>query len=158
MQHNYIYYGDINKWVMFMTKKILVVMLLFIMMLHSTVVFAEGSKYVEIFDPKQDKVVKVVQSNEEIYNMVASWIKDVDGIYAKNNPLTDDGYAIRVPLYPAVKVDGKYLKTLVDNVYIIIPEHDTPFIMIFENENKLLCFPFKGNINTLSRILDFKLN
>lgn len=142
---------------MFMSKKILIVMSLFIMLSHSTVASAIGFKYVQIFDPKQDKVVKVVQLNDEIHNMVVSSIKDVDSLYAKNNPLTDDGYAIRVPIYPAVMVQGKCLNALVDNVFIIIPQHDAPFFMIFEDDNKLLCFPFKGNVNNLSKILDFKL-
>ena len=140
-----------------MSKKILIVMSLFIMLSHSTVASAIGFKYVQIFDPKQDKVVKVVQLNDEIHNMVVSSIKDVDSLYAKNNPLTDDGYAIRVPIYPAVMVQGKCLNALVDNVFIIIPQHDAPFFMIFEDDNKLLCFPFKGNVNNLSKILDFKL-
>ncbi|MBU3097943.1 MULTISPECIES: hypothetical protein [Clostridium] len=140
-----------------MSKKILIIMSLFIMLLHSTVASAIGFKYVQIFDPKQDKVVKVVQLNDEIHNMVVSSIKDVDSLYAKNNPLTDDGYAIRVPIYPAVMVQGKCLNALVDNVFIIIPQHDAPFFMIFEDDNKLLCFPFKGNVNNLSKVLDFKL-
>ncbi|MBX4263608.1 hypothetical protein [Clostridium estertheticum] len=140
-----------------MSKKILIVMSLFIMLLHSTVASAIGFKYVQIFDPKQDKVVKVVQLNDEIHNMVVSSIKDVDSLYPKSKPLTDDGYAIRVPIYPAVKVQGKCLNALVDNVFIIIPQHDAPFFMIFEDDNKLLCFPFKGNVSTLSKILDFKL-
>ena len=141
-----------------MIKKRLAVMFLFITIIfHSTVIHAEGFKYVEIFDPKQDKVVKVVQLNTEIHNMVAGWIKDVDGFYGKNNPLRDDGYAIRIPLYPAVKVNGKCLNTLVSEVYIIIPEKDPPFFMIFENVDRLLCFPFNGNIEALSKVLDFKL-
>lgn len=140
-----------------MSKKILVIIFLFIMLLHSTVASAVGFKYVQIFDPKQDKVVKVVQVNDEIHNMVVSLINNVDGLYAKSKPLTDDGYAIRVPIYPAVRVQGKCLNALVDNVFIIIPQHDEPFFMIFEDDHKLLCFPFKGNVNTLSKILDFKL-
>ncbi|MBU3113361.1 hypothetical protein [Clostridium lacusfryxellense] len=140
-----------------MKKKILVVMLLFIMILHSTVVFAEGFKYVEIFDPKKDEVVKLVQLNGEIHDMVASWINDVDDIYGKSDPITNDGYAIRVPLDPPVKIQGKCINTLVDDVYIIVPEKDVPFFIIFDSEKKLLCYPFKGNINKLSRVLDFKL-
>ncbi|MBZ9689150.1 hypothetical protein G9F72_022900 [Clostridium estertheticum] len=139
-----------------MTKKLAIILFLFIMIIHSIPTYAEGFKYAEIFDPKQDKVVKVVQVNTKIHNMVGSWIKDVDNIYGKNDPLTDDGYAIRIPLYPSVKVHGKWLNTLVREVYIIIPENQPPFFMIFENENKLLCFPFKGDINELSKVLDFK--
>lgn len=140
-----------------MTKKIPVAIFLFIILLYSTVIYAEGFKYIEIFDPKQDRVVKVVQLNEEIHNMVASWIKNINGIYGKNDPLTDDGYAIKIPLDPAVRVHGKYLNALVNEVYIIIPENDPPFFMIFEDENKLYCFLFNGNIDMLSKSLDFKL-
>lgn len=142
---------------MFVIKKTTVVIFLFIMLTHSTVFATEGFKYVEIFDPKQDKVVKVVQLNTEIHNMVVSFIQNVDDTYNKYNPLTDDGYAIRIPLYPAVKLQGKYLNVLVNEVYIIIPENNPPFFMIFENESKLTCFPFKGDIDALSKILDFKL-
>lgn len=140
-----------------MIKKILSVMFLSILLLNSTVVRAEGLKYVEIFDPKQEKVVKLVQLNPEIHNMVESFIKNVDNIYAKSDPLTDDGYAIRIPIDPAVKVQRKYLNALINEVYIIIPENDTPFFMVYENENKLLCFPFEGDINSLSKVLDFNL-
>jgi len=140
-----------------MKKKILAVLFLFIIIWHSAAISAEEYNCVEIFDPKQNKVVKVVELNAKIHNMVSSWIKDVDGIYGKSNPLTNDGYAIRVPLYPAVKVQGKWLNAIVNDVYIIIPQHDAPFYMIFDNDDKLLCFPFNGNINDLSKVLDFKL-
>ncbi|MEA4827545.1 MAG: hypothetical protein VB130_13100 [Clostridium sp.] len=140
-----------------MTKKIPVAIFLFIILLYSTVIYAEGFKYIEIFDPKQDKVVKVVQLNEEIHNMVVSWIKNINGIYGKNDPLTDDGYAIKIPLDPAVRLHGKSLNALVNEVYIIIPENDPPFFIIFEDENKPYCFLFNGNIDMLSKSLDFKL-
>ena len=140
-----------------MIKKIPVVIFLLIIIMSSKVIHAEGFKYVEIFDPKQAKVVKVVQLNTEINNMVSTWIKNIDGIYGKNNPVTEDGYAIKIPLNPSVKVQGKWLNTLVNEVYIILPENDPPFFMIFENKDKLSCFPFKGDVNTFSKILDFNL-
>lgn len=140
-----------------MNKKVPVFIFLLIILLHSTAIYAEGFKYIQIFDPKQNKVVKVVQLNSEINNEVTSWIKNINGIYGKSNPLTDDGYAIKIPLDPAIKVHGKFLNALVNEVYIIIPEDDPPFFMIFENESKLSCFPFNGNIDTLSRILNFRL-
>jgi len=145
-----------------MTKKILAIIFLFLFILHSLVLHsivasAQEFKYVEIFDPKQDKVVKLVQLNEDINNMVTTWIKDVDGLYGKSNPITNDGYAIRVPLDPEVRLQGKWLNALVNNVYIIIPEKDVPFFIIFDDDNKLFCYPFKGDINELSKVLNFKL-
>ena len=150
-------YGNVNIEVIIVLKKIPVVIFLVFLIMSSTLVHAAGFKYVEIFDPKQAKVVKVVQLNREINAMVSTWIKDIDAIYGKNNPVTEDGYAIKVPLDPAVKIQGKWLNTLVNEVYIILPKNDPPFFMIFENKDKLSCFPFKGDIKTLSRILDFNL-
>ena len=138
-----------------MFKKVTVIIFLFIMIMQSLVVSAEGFKYAEIFDPQQNKVVKVVQMNTKINNMVSNCIKDVDNIYGKNDPLTDDGYAIRIPLSPAVMVQGKWLNALVEQVYILIPEKQPPFFMIIENKDKAICFPFKGDIDELSKMSKF---
>lgn len=127
------------------------------MFFHTVNVHAEKFRYAEIFNPKQNKVEKVIQVNTELHGMVVEWIKNINGIYGKNDPLTDDGYAVKIPLEPAVKVHGKYLNALVNEVYIIIPENDPPFFMIFEDENRLCCFPFTGDIDLLSRVLEFNL-
>ena len=140
-----------------MIKKIPIIALLLILFMSSTVVSAQEFNYVEIFNPKQDKVVKVVQLNTEIYNMGSTWIKNIDGIYGENDPVTEDGYAIKIPLNPAIKVDTNWLNALVNEVYIIIPENAPPFLMVFEDKNRLLCFPFNDDINKLSKVLDFNL-
>ena len=140
-----------------MTKKILSALVFFFIILHLTEIHAEEIKNIEIFDPKQNKVVHVVQSNLQINNMISDWIKNIDGICAKIDPVTDDGYAIKIPLDPAIDVHGKYLNALVDVVYIIIPENDPPFFLIFESRNRLSCFAFIGVIDVLSKILDFNL-
>lgn len=139
-----------------MIKKLLVTLFFFVIFLHSITVNAEGFKHIEIFDPKQDKVVKVVQSNPQIQDIITSWITNIEGLY-KNDPATDDGYVIKIPLNPFVKVNCKSLNTLVNEVYILIPENKPPCYLIFENENKLSSFPFNGDIDILSNILDFKL-
>jgi hypothetical protein len=140
-----------------MLKKITIVLLLFIVFMTPKVVRADGFTYAEIFDPKQDKVVKVVQLNTKIYNTVLTLINNIDGIYGKNDPVTEDGYAIRIPLDPAIKVTSKWLNALVSEVYLIIPENNPPFLMIYEDKNKLSCFPFNGDMNDLSEILGFNL-
>ena len=140
-----------------MFKKLLVVLSLFVILLHSTCVNADGFKYIKIFDPKQDKVVKVVQSNPQIQDMITSWITNLEGLY-KNDPATDDGYVVRIPLDPIVKVNCKSLNTVVSEVYILIPENEPPCYLIFEDENKLLSLPFNGDVDKLSKILNFKLN
>jgi hypothetical protein len=139
------------------TKKISLVMLLFIILMSTAVIHAEEFSYAEIFDPRQNKVVKVVAVNPELKNMVVSLIKNIDGIYGKNNPITADGFAIKIPLDPTVKANCKWLNTIVEEVYIIIPKNDPPFFMIFESVDKLSCFPFTGDIDALSKALNFNL-
>jgi hypothetical protein len=89
--------------------------------------------------------------------MAITWINNINGIYGKVSPIKDDGYAIRIPLKNPINVQSKWLKALINEVYIIIPENEPPFFMIFENENRLICFPFTNDISELSKVLEFKL-
>jgi hypothetical protein len=139
-----------------MIKKLSAFLFLFVISLHLTCVNAESFKYVEIFDPKQDKVVKVVQSNPQIQDMITIWITNLEGTY-KNDPATDDGYVVKIPLDPVVKVNCKSLNAIVSEVYILIPEIGPPCYLIFEDENKLISLVFNGDITKLSNILDFNL-
>lgn len=141
-----------------MFKKLLIALSFIGILLHSVFVNAQDFTYVEIFDPKQDKVVKVVQSSPQIQEMITSWINNIEGIY-KNDPATDDGYVVKIPLDPIVKVNSKALKASVSEVFILIPEKDPPCYLIFEDVNKsvLSSFIFNGDIDKLSDILNFKL-
>ena len=58
-----------------MIKKASVIIVLFAILLYPRAAYAEGIKYIEIFDPKQNEVVKVIQLTLEINNMVTGWIK-----------------------------------------------------------------------------------
>ena len=147
---------NISYEVINMNRKLVVILTFFFIFLNLIPVNAKDFKYIEIFDPKQDKVIKVIQSNPQIQDMITNWITNIEGLY-KNDPITDDGYAIRIPLDPIVKVNCTSLNALVSEVYIIIPENDPPFYLIFEEENKLLSLPFNGDIDKLSKLLNFKL-
>jgi hypothetical protein len=138
-----------------MLKKLTLVLI--ILLSISTNILAKEYLYVQIFDPKQDKVVQIVQLNSEIQNLVVSYLEDIDTIYGKNDPIPEDGYAIKIPLDPSIKAQKKCLNALIKEIYIIIPEKEPPFIMLFEKENKLLCFTFRGDVKTLSKALNFNL-
>lgn len=140
-----------------MFKKLTIVLSFYYIFLNSIYVNAKNFRYIEIFDPKQDKVVKVVQLDEQVESMVIKWIKNIDGIYGKNDPATDDGYVVKIPLTNAVKVQSKTINAVISEVYILIPEKNPPFYMIFVDVNKLECFPFNGDVDALSKSLDFKL-
>lgn len=139
-----------------MKKRIAAIIILLIIFFPSLPAGAEDFKYAEIFDPKKDAVVKVVQMTPEINAMVTDWIMKIKDFY-KNDPATDDGYAVRIPITPEVKINSRVLNGSINEVYIIIPEKEPPCFMIFENANKLNSYPFTGDIKLLSKSLGFKL-
>lgn len=140
-----------------MIKKVFTMVVLFIILLHPQMDYAVRYQQIEIFDPIQNKVVKVVETNKDINDMVVGWINRIDGFYSEIDPIKDDGYAIRFPLNHSIQVQNQWLKTTVKEVYVIIPENNPPLFLVFETEDKLVSFPFKDDITNLSKVLNFKL-
>jgi hypothetical protein len=138
-----------------MTKRIAVVLL--ILIFFSKCAYAADFKYIEVFDPKQNKVIKVIQLNDEFQKLATGYLQGIYSIYGKLEPFPDNGYAVKIPLDPAVKVNkGILLNSLVNEIYVIIPEDGPLFMAVFENENKLMCFCFEGDKNLLMKKLDIK--
>ncbi|GAA0182293.1 hypothetical protein SH2C18_46980 [Clostridium sediminicola] len=140
-----------------MKKKIWIITVLIIMFIYPKAICAPNYKYVEIFNPKQDKVVKVVQLTPEINDMISNWVMNIENFYGNLDPITDDGYAIKIPFNSSVQVETDVLNANIKEVFILIPENELPFYLVFENNDKVSCFAFNGDIEELSRALDFKL-
>lgn len=132
------------------------ILILIIILLPSANIHAEEYKKIEIFDIDKEKVVKVVKSNSKIQKAAVSYINEITGIYCKLKPIPDKGYGIKIFLQPSVTIKNKWIDTVIDEVIIIIPKDEgPPFLIIFENEDKLLCFTFKGDIDILLKKLKF---
>lgn len=119
----------------------------------STNVHAEVHKNIEIFNINQGKVEKIIQSNPKIQEVIVSYLYGINGLYSKFNPIPDSGYAVKIPLEPPVKIEGKWLNSSVDEVIVMFPENEQSFLMVFEDGGRLLCFEFKGNRNKLLKEL-----
>ncbi|NLZ48284.1 MAG: hypothetical protein GX895_05740 [Clostridiales bacterium] len=100
---------------------------------------------IEVFDINQQTVVKIVPNDYEIQKLVQNYIQGIDGVYSKFNPIPEKGYAVKIPLAPAVKVDNKEIKVPIEQVILMCPENERPFLMLMQDENKLSCFTFKGS-------------
>lgn len=129
-----------------------------IILLSSININAEEYRHIEIFSIHEDKVVKVVQSTYEIQKLAANYLQEIDGVYDKFNPIPNNGYAVKIPLEPSVKIQGKWLNTFVDEIIIMFPQNERPFLMVFETENKLVCFTFRGDTSILYKYLGFQQN
>ena len=136
-----------------MIKNTLVVIAVII--LSSMNVYAKEFKNIEIFSINQEKVVKVVQSNSDIQKLAVSYLKGIEGVYGKFEPIPEEGYAIRIPLDPSVKIQRKGINAVVDQIVVMFPKNEESFLMFFEDENKLVCFTFKGNTDILWNKLEF---
>jgi hypothetical protein len=136
----------------FVLKK-LIIIIVFIS-LSSVKVKSEELNYIEVFSIDEEKVVKTLPKNPEMQALVSNYIKSIDGIYGRFNPIPSHGYAVKVPLFPPVEAKSRFSTEVVDTVFIMLPKDDIPFLMIFENDNNLLCFTFKGDTDALIRYLN----
>lgn len=137
-----------------MVKKVFV--FIFIFQLLSTSGIAQTTQQIQIFDIDQDKVIKYVQLNTDVQQEVEEFLEGISGVYAKYNPIPNKGFMIRIPLEPNIMVRNKWFDDLVDEVTIILPSQEAPYLMIFDDENKPFFLTFEGNTEKLLDLLDFK--
>lgn len=140
-----------------MIKRLFTILVLFIILVCPQFIYANSYEDIEIFDPQLDKVVKTVPMNQEINNMVKDWIDEIDGICQSIDPIRDDGYVIRFPLNPAIVIENKWMDTIIEDIFLIVPEKETLFFIAFNTENNPVCFLFPGEIDKLSNLLNFQL-
>jgi hypothetical protein len=58
---------------------------------------------------------------------------------------------------PSIQLENKWVNALIDEVIIIIPEDEKPYLLIFDDENRPYFFTFKTKVDTLLNTLDFPL-
>lgn len=120
---------------------------------------AKEYRNIEIFDITEGRVVKVVKLNSVIQKEVKEYLIGIVGVYAKSDPIPTKGYAIKIPLEPSISIKNKWINSVIDEVILMFPNEEGPehFLMIFENENKLVCFTFQGNTKLLLKNLNFEI-
>ncbi|MCT8976581.1 hypothetical protein N4T77_08225 [Clostridium sp. CX1] len=136
-----------------MTKKLLIVLISLI--LFSINVSAEELTNIEIFDVRKESVVKRIKSDPELQKEAEGYLKNINGVITKFNPIPNNGYMIKIPFDTPVEVENPLLKSFVDEVIIILPKDETPYLMVFDNKDRALFFTFKGNLDILLKKLKF---
>jgi hypothetical protein len=137
-----------------MIKKVLVSSIIFL--LFSTQVNAQTNQQIEIFDINQGKVINYVQTNTDIQQEVGQLLEGIKGAYIKYNPIPNKGFMIRIPLEPNIMVKNQWFDDLVDEVTLIFPSAEDPYLMVFDDENQPYFLTFEGNTGRVLRLLDFK--
>jgi len=140
-----------------MGKFRLIAIILLVFFLYSRNVYAEENINIEIFDIRQEKVVKIVESNEAVEKIVLDYICQIDGFVAKCDPIPQEGYAIKVPLKSSRKIQNPWINGIVSEVIVVIPKEELgPFLVVFENGERFLCLNFKGSSDNLLKALGFQ--
>lgn len=137
-----------------MIKKILISFCIFI--LYTTNAMAQSNNQIQIIDIKKGIVIKNVQKNPDLQQEVETFLEGITGIYVKFNPYPTNGFVIKVPLEPNVTVKNQWFNDLVDEVMIIFPIQEEPYLLVFDNENQHHFFKFQGNTSKFLGLLNFK--
>ncbi|MDP4090887.1 MAG: hypothetical protein Q8930_16685 [Bacillota bacterium] len=137
-----------------MYKKVIIffIFLFFSPLLNTS---AYGCENIEIFDITKEEVVRTIPSSKKIQKEVKGYLYNITGIYAKFNPIPDRGFAIKVFLEPPVTVKSKLSYSTVEEVIVMFPEKDAPFLMVFEGNENLICYNFKGKTDRLLKKLKY---
>lgn len=137
-----------------MLKKVLGSIIVF--QLINTIVTAQTNRQIEVFDISKGKVIMNVQSNTDSQLQAKKFLEGITGVYVKYNPIPNKGFMIRIPLEPTVIVKNQWFNDLVDEVTIIFPGQENPYLMVFDDENRPHFLIYEGDTANFLSLLNLK--
>lgn len=135
-------------------KQIFSSLLLIGLLVYSSPIHAQNQK-VEVYHIEEKKVIKKIQPNESIHSEAEKYLSSISGIYKKINPLPPKGFIVRIPLEPAIKVQNQWIHSQVDEMNIIYPDSEDPYIMIYDDENNFYFFTIDSDNLDLNRLAKY---
>ncbi|MGE7925400.1 hypothetical protein ACQKND_19760 [Viridibacillus arvi] len=139
-----------------MIRKILFMSIPILFLFNLFIVSAQSTTNIELLDIQKNKII-TIPTNPEIQLETKKIIEGIDNIVKKIKPIPDKGYIVKIPLTPSLQIENKWLNTLIDEVIIIIPEDEKPYLLIFDDESKPHFFTIKTEIDTLLKTLNISL-
>ena len=128
---------------------------LLILLIMSTNAAAQPAQQIEIFDIRKEKVVKTIKSNPRVQQEVRKYLNGITTVFAKINPVPSEGFMIKVPLEPSVTVKTPLYEGPVSETIIVFSGRDNPYLLLFDNKNRLQAFNFRGNTANLLKLLRY---
>lgn len=105
-------------------------------------------------DIVKNEIIKTTPTDSSIQLETEKIIKEIDGVVKAFKPIPDKGYMIKIPLEPSYQLENKWINALIDEVIIIIPETEKPFLFTFDDENNSYFFTFQIKIDKLLKTLE----
>ncbi|MBS4192119.1 hypothetical protein KHA94_18295 [Bacillus sp. FJAT-49705] len=127
-----------------------IIALLFIgLLVFSVHIHAQNQSHmIEIFHLEKGKVIKEIPITATIQFEAEKFLTNIAGIYKNINPLPKKGLIVRIPLDPPLQVQNQWIHTLVDEMNIIFPIGENPYIMIYDDENNTYFFTINSHLNS----------
>ncbi|WP_075981874.1 hypothetical protein [Bacillus massilinigeriensis] len=135
-----------------MIKKIWLFLFLFLTLLTCSG-HSQGLNQVEIFDLEKGKVIKTVPVSQVTQNEAEKYLKGINRIYVKLNPIPKKGHMIKIPLEPQVLVKNQWMESYVNEIIIVFPIKEQPYLMLFDDENNSHFLYFEGDTKALLNYL-----
>ncbi|GKU79486.1 hypothetical protein [Paenibacillus sp. L3-i20] len=101
---------------------------------------------VQVFDVSAGKVVKTIPNDKKIQRMAAKWTNSVSGLSPQAT--TDHGctYVYRIPLAKPAQISTGEINVTTTNLFLFYCKDKSPFLLVFDLQNKPYLFLFKENI------------
>jgi hypothetical protein len=87
---------------------------------------------IEIYGIHQEMVIKTIESNCKINNIVIDYLNKINNIKCSFNPIPKSGIAVKIPLSAPIKVQNKFFNAIINDVIVMYPENQPPFLMLFD--------------------------
>ena len=139
-----------------MIRRILFSTISILFLCNLLLVSAESIKNIELLDIEKNKIV-TIQAKPNIQLEAEKIIKGINDVVKKINPIPNKGYMVKISLTPPLRLESKWVNALIDEVIIIIPENEKPYLLLFDDENKPYFFTFTTDIDSLLKTLNFPL-
>ncbi|WP_144512165.1 hypothetical protein [Bacillus sp. FJAT-22090] len=137
-----------------MIRKIFFSSIPILFLFNLLLVSAQDNTNIELLDIEKNKIT-TIPTNSKVQLETKKIIEEVDGIVKKFNPIPNKGYLVKIPLTQSLRLENKWVNTLIDEVFIIIPQEEKPYLLIFDNEHKPYFFTIKTEIDPLLKTLTF---
>ena len=73
------------------------------------------------------------------------YAKSITGPFKNLNVVPKDGHMIKIPLSKPVSITNQWLHTTIDEVLILLPLNQKPYIMLYDDENNPHFYYVKGD-------------
>ena len=136
-----------------MIKNRVISLLLFLL---STNAFANTNQQIEVFDCQKKWSFKTIFRSSNPKEAV-QYAKSITGPFKNLNVVPKDGYMIKIPLSKPVSITNQWLHTTIDEVLILLPLKEKPYIMLYDDENNPHFYYVKGKPGLLLKHMKVKM-